>query len=102
NFHVTFSREGYFMTTDAYDYIPVVAAWCNPEEVNEGTFIFKLIDEDHYSLAEFSNDQSEKATVFAINDSIQFDEYSLCIRKVPHGKINAFIDVPFLLTIKSP
>lgn len=102
NFHVTFEREGYFMTTEAYDYMPVVASWCNPNEIKEGKFIFKLVDDTHYSLATFSEKGDHPELVFVINDSIQFEEYSLCIRRQPNRKLTDFIGVPFLLSIKNP
>ncbi len=102
NFHITFLREGYFMTTDAYDYLPVIASWCDPDEIKEGKFIFKLVDESHYSLAEFSDNESKKASVFAFNDSIQFGGTSLCIRTLPDRKIDNYMGVSFLLTIKTP
>lgn len=102
NFHVAFYREGYFMTTEAYDYMPVVASWCDPHEIKEGRFIFKLLDADHYSLSEFSESKSKTPTTFAIGDSIQFQDYKLCIRKHPTRSSDNFINVPFLLTIKNP
>ncbi len=103
NFHVTFYREGYFMTTEAYNYMPVAAAWCNPGEVKEGQFIFTLKDETHFSLAGFSPEiTKEGAPVFSLGDSIQFNEYSLCIKKLPERNLKSFIGVPFLLVIQNP
>src|SRR5690606_8481860 len=42
NFHISFYREGYFMTTESYNYIPVKAIWCGPDEVPSGRFVFTL------------------------------------------------------------
>ncbi len=102
NFHVKFEREGYFMKTDAYGYMPVVASWCNPTEIKEGTFIFRLKDEKHYSLAKFSDEEDQHESVFSINDSIQFEEFSLCIRSLPNRNIASYIGVPFQLSILNP
>jgi len=102
SFHVMFYREGYFMTTEAYDYMPVVASWCDPLEIKEGSFLFKLVDKDHYSLARYSEGDDEPATVFTINDSIQFDDYRLCIRRNEVNKIESYVGVPFLLVIRNP
>ncbi len=103
NFHVTFYREGYFMTSEAYNYMPVTAAWCNPDEVKAGQFIFKINDETHFSLAGFSDEGSKgTAPVFSLGDSIQFNEYSLCIKRLPDRSLKSFIGVPFLLVIQNP
>ena len=102
NFNVSFYREGYFMTTEAYKYIPVKATWCNPEEVKAGQFIFILKDESHYSLSKFSNEASGAAPVFPLNDSIQFGEYDLCIKKIEGRSLKSYIGVPFLLVIQNP
>ncbi|MBX2944898.1 MAG: polysaccharide biosynthesis tyrosine autokinase [Cyclobacteriaceae bacterium] len=103
NFHVSFYREGYFMTTEAYSYIPVKAEWCNPDEFKSGRFIFKLIDENHYSLRLFDDrSESDSNTVFTLGDSIQFGDYNLCIRTIPARQIKPHIGVPFLLSIQNP
>ncbi|MDZ7648867.1 MAG: hypothetical protein U5K54_17765 [Cytophagales bacterium] len=65
NFDVAFYREGYFMTTEAYSYMPVKARWCNPQEGKTGRFIFNLKNEKQYSLKEF-NDDSSTEEVFAL------------------------------------
>lgn len=102
NFNVSFYREGYFMTTEAYSYMPVFAEWCNPKEIKTGQFIFTLKDETHYSLSPFSDNNSNPSAVYLINDSIQFDEYDICIKRIPERNIRAYIGVPFLLVIQNP
>lgn len=102
NFNVSFYREGYFMTTEAYNYMPVKARWCNPEEVKPGRFIFTLTDESHYSLTSFSNDLSKPAPIFLVNDSIRFDDYELCINSIEGKNLKSYIGEPFLLVIQNP
>jgi len=102
NFNVAFYREGYFMTTEAYSYMPVLAEWCNPNQIKTGQFIFTLKDETHYSLSAFSDNDSNPPTVYQLNDSIQFDEYEICIKRIPERNIRAYIGVPFLLVIQNP
>lgn len=102
NFYVQFYREGTFMTTEAYNYVPVKATWCNPEEVKTGSFIFILKDESHYSLSNFSDGISEQAPIFPLNDSIQFGEYNLCITTIEGRNLKGHIGVPFLLHILNP
>jgi capsular exopolysaccharide synthesis family protein len=100
NFDVTFYREGYFMTTEAYSYMPVKARWCNPQEGKTGQFIFKLKNEKQYSLKEFNEDDAIEET-FLLGDSIEFKGFSLCITKVPNRKFQSFLDEPFILTIQN-
>lgn len=102
NFNVSFYREGYFMTTEAYNYIPVKARWCNPTEVKPGRFIFTLIDESHYSLSTFSNEITKSQPIFTLNDSILFDDYNLCISSVVGKNLKSYIGEPFLLVIQNP
>lgn len=102
NFNVSFYREGYFMTTEAYNYIPVKARWCNPTEVKPGRFIFTLIDESHYSLSTFSNEITKSQPIFSLNDSILFDDYNLCISSVVGKNLKSYIGEPFLLVIQNP
>jgi len=90
------------MTTEAYNYVPVKATWCNPEEVKTGRFIFILKDESHFALSRFSNEASGTAPVFPLNDSIQFEEYDLCIKRIEGRNLKAYIGVPFLLVIQNP
>ncbi len=102
NFHVSFYREGYFMTTESYSYVPVKAEWCGPVEVRPGRFIFTLTDESHYELKEFSNDENAKGQVFSLNDSIQFKNTHLCIRRIPDRELKSYIGVPFHIVIQTP
>ena len=103
NFHISFYREGYFMTTDAYDYMPVSATWSDQGEVNPGQLIFTLKDETHYTLAKFSEGkESASATVFLLGDSIQYNDYRLCITALKERNMKPYLGVPFLLDIKSP
>lgn len=103
NFHISFYREGYFMTTEAYNYVPVSASWCNPDVVKQGQFIFTLKDEGHYTITNFGSPEVVKdPVVYALNDSIQLGEYSLCIKTIPNRSMKNFLGVPFLLTIQNP
>lgn len=104
NFNVSFYREGYFLTTEAYSYIPVKAVWCKSGEERRGQFLFKLIDTNHYTLSVFAEkkEKMDSAMIFALNDSIQFNDYHLCVRSVSERSIAKYIGVPFLLVIQPP
>lgn len=103
NFHISFYREGYFMTTEAYDYIPVTASLCDPKMVRTGQFIFTLQNDKHYTLTNFDdNPTASNPVLYSLNDSIQFGEYKLCVKTIPNRSMQNFIGVPFLLTIQNP
>jgi len=98
NFDVAFVKEGYFMTTDAYSYMPVKARWCNPQAGKTGLLIFKLKNERQYSL-ELNKDEGNE-TLFTLGDSIEFEGFSLCITKVSGRNLKSFLEIPFKLEIK--
>lgn len=102
NFHVAFYREGYFMTTESYEYIPVKAAWCNPREVKVGQFSFTLIDDNHYSLMRYNTTTDNPAAIYTLGDSIDFEGFNICIKRIPERALKPFIGVPFLLSISNP
>lgn len=103
NFNVSFYREGYFMTTEAYDYVPVKAQLCNPNNIKTGRFLFTLKDESHYTLSKFSTDVKEdKSPIYSLGDSVNFDGYSICIKRIADRNIKSYIGVPFLMTISDP
>lgn len=103
NFHISFYREGYFMTTEAYNYIPVKAVLTSPPEVKTGKFIFTLRDKNSYSLKKFTNKtDSENSKVFSLSDSIQFEEHHFCIKSLPGRDLDDYIGVPFLLVVQNP
>lgn len=102
NFNFVFYREGYFMTTEAYNYIPVKVHWSSPDEVKTGRFIFTLIDESHYSLTTFSSGLIKSPMIFSLNDSIQFEEFEFCIGSLKEKNLKAYLGEPFLLVIQNP
>ncbi|MEQ1587384.1 MAG: hypothetical protein ABL895_15980, partial [Cyclobacteriaceae bacterium] len=103
NLNVSFYREGYFMTTEAYDYVPVKAAWCYPKKFKSGQFLFTLKDETHYSLSKFSTEtDATDDSVFLLGDSIDYNGYSLCINRIPDRPLKQYLGVPFLLSIANP
>jgi capsular exopolysaccharide synthesis family protein len=103
NFHVSFYREGYFMTTEAYDYIPVKVSWCEPAGVTSGRFLFILTDTASYSIKPYSGkEDKEIGSVYPLNDSVQYKGYNLCISRIPGRSVRAYVGIPFLLVIGDP
>ena len=99
NFDVSFSREGYFMTTDAYSYIPVKGRLCNGQEPTTRELIFKVKNETQYTLSE-SNVDDLIETPFTFGDSIDYNGISLCIVRLENRDIKTFQGVPFILKIQ--
>jgi len=101
NFNASFYREGYFLTSEAYSYIPVKAIWCNPEENRTGEFIFKLNNENQYSLRNMSDDKGVTERIFSLGDSIEFNGLTLCITRYTGRSIQPHLNVPFILTVQN-
>lgn len=99
NFNVSFLKEGYILTSEAYSTMPVKAIWCGPYKVKTGRLNFKLLDEERYTL---SVDSDEVGSTFSLGDSIAYNGYYLCVQSIPGKKLNSIIDVPFILSIANP
>lgn len=103
NFHVSFLREGYFMTTDAYEYMPVKAVWCGQREGATGRFWFQLEDETHFTLAPYSETPDfAQATRYALGDSVRMGDIAFCFQPWAGRPMKNFIKVPFQLVVQSP
>ncbi|MBL7860726.1 MAG: polysaccharide biosynthesis tyrosine autokinase [Cyclobacteriaceae bacterium] len=104
NFQVSFYREGYFLTSEAYSYVPIKAHLCNPNDQLVGQFILILLDEYSYSIGPYSSgdDSDDNPQVFKLADSIKVDDFEFCITRIQQRSIKEFIGIPFLLTIQKP
>ncbi len=100
NFDVGFYREGYFMTTEAYSYIPVKASLCGTQAEQYGSFLFTLRSENEYSLREFGV-QSAPESVFELGDSITYQGVKLCISRISNRSISSYLNTPFILVIRN-
>lgn len=102
NFNISLYREGYFMTTEAYNYIPVKVTLDSAGEVETGQFVFVLKDEFHFSLSRFSDDPATETFSFQLNDSIQFGELDLFVKRIEGRNLKPYIGIPFILSIQNP
>jgi capsular exopolysaccharide synthesis family protein len=103
NFHITFYREGFILTSEAYATLPVKAEWCNPNQVKTGQLLFTILDENRYTLERITENKSESnLQSFSFGDSINYFDYKLCIRKIADRPIKSQIGVPFILQIQNP
>ena len=101
NFDVSFSREGYILTSDAYSYIPVKGLRWNPKESKTGQFIFTLKNEKQYSLRSISDDDEATDAVFQLGDSINYKGISVCIFELQGRSVKEYVGIPFILTVQN-
>lgn len=104
NFHISFYREGYFMTSEAYSYLPVKAIAVAEEDgtIATGEFIFRLVDRQTFSLSKFSQNSSGDARLYTLNDTLTVNDHRIVIEPIPGRNIDTYIGVPFLMVIRDP
>lgn len=99
SFDVALYREGYFMTTDAYSYVPVKVRLCNPKEVNSGQYTFTIKSENQYTLREVG-EQAPPESIFQFGDSITYNGIKLCVTRIAERSFSNNINIPFVLVIQ--
>jgi capsular exopolysaccharide synthesis family protein len=103
NAHITFSQEGYIVTSEAYGNLPIKAFWYGGDVVKTGKFIVTLLDENRYSIVKhFDRETRLNEGIFSLNDSINFQDYFLCIKRISNKKIKTHIGETYILEIKDP
>ncbi|HQQ83507.1 MAG TPA: polysaccharide biosynthesis tyrosine autokinase, partial [Cyclobacteriaceae bacterium] len=100
DFSVTFFREGFLLTTEAYDYVPVQAKLIQIVKPSQGKFTFKVKSEKSYSLEPYENSDVAPQE-FHFGDTIEYDGYRLWIAPAENRKFG-LIDVPFLMVVRNP
>lgn len=101
NFQISFYREGYFMTTEAYSYIPVKATWCDPKNSKTGAYTFKLLSNNQFSLSSYPENAATEQ-IFNLGDTLNYEGLKVCISKYDGRSINQFINVPFQMLVQNP
>lgn len=103
HFNVSFYREGYFMTTEAYSYVPLKALLCDPKDIRGAQFVLVLKSDSTFTLSDYVDDvMGEANQVYNLNDSVKHGDYTLCIKYIPGRNLKSYIGVPFLLSIQQP
>jgi capsular exopolysaccharide synthesis family protein len=102
NLNLAFYREGYFMTTEAYNYIPV-KAYAVKEKIYPGRYLFKVVDEGHFSLEPFSEGSSTaKTSVFSFRDTIDYGLNTFIFKRIEGRQFQQYIGVPFIFHVQDP
>jgi capsular exopolysaccharide synthesis family protein len=100
--HISFLQEGYVVTSEVYSNFPVKAKWCSPATLKTGSLRFILLDENKFQLSDVSEDTGAKGETFALNDSIEYNGFHLCISKISDRKLGSNIGVPLILQVENP
>lgn len=101
NFGMTFYREGFFMTTEAYDFVPVRAKLIKIVKSNGGRFIMNILSENRISLEVFGGSKIPRQE-FNLNENIVYAGYELRFERIKDRELENLINVPFLLVIDDP
>lgn len=102
NFHLAFLLEGYVVTSEMYGTLPVKAVWCGPKEVKTGQLSFLMVDEQRFQLGPYPPDEAQPVKTFLFGDSVQLDDYQLCISRLPDKRLKGTVGVPLILSIQDP
>ncbi len=99
NFTVSFYTEGYILTTEAYNYLPITAKIT--KRSFPAAYSIKLLDENSYSL-EIPASENSTVEKFTIGDTITFHGNRLMVEKVPGRQMKDVFNVPYLMVINDP
>lgn len=99
NFEVAFYREGNFLTSDAYDYMPVTAEVFDEGGRGARRLSFRILSEREYELSKSqTNGGGPDTQVFAFGDTIAYSGLRLHVRVKSTQDLAKYIDVPFILS----
>lgn len=103
NFHISFYREGRILTTEAYEYIPVKAQWCDPSSGKNEQYIFTLLDSTTYTLSLYREKETDPVKQkFRLGDSIRFEGVSLCLERIYSRPWKNHVGIPYIMVIRDP
>src|SRR5690606_12466749 len=72
DFDVSFYLEGNFLTSEAYEFIPVEAKVLNDSTVNSRKMIFEILNETSFQLTTNGTVKNESRQAFMFGDTIHF------------------------------
>lgn len=102
NFSVAFYREGNFLVTEAYDYIPVEAIVLNDGHSGGKKFIFTVQSAEEYTLGAADDDADLKEQRFAFGDTVAYGGLELLVNKRLPKTLLSYKGVPFILAYTPP
>ncbi len=103
NFNISFYQKGYIMTSEIYGNWPIKVESCRPYDMKTGKLVFRIVDQNHYSLALPEDDKEDQhSQTFSFGDSISYMDFNLCFRNIGGDALKKRIGDPFDLIIQSP
>jgi len=99
NFEVAFYKRGNVKTSEIYD-VPFKAKLLYTAK--GGSMIFKIIDENTFSLEPANNGSSHREAFFKFNDSIDYLESRFVVFKNSNRSINQYRNDRMLMVIRPP
>lgn len=101
NFGVSFYREGNFLTTEAYDYIPVEAIVLG-KDANNINGVFKILDEHSFELKRSEDVRENEIIKFHYGDTVTFNGVRLIFKRKASRKLEPYQNVSFIFNYTPP
>lgn len=102
NFHISFLQKGYVITSEVYSNFPLKAVWCSSNSFKQGRLSFVLLDENRFQLGSDPENPQIDAQIFNLNDTVQYNDYFLCLNRIPELRVGPTIGVPLILQLEDP
>ncbi len=102
NIAIAFYRQGFVLTSDAYDYIPVKPVLIELSAGLTSETILEIIDRQKFSLEEKISDDKKVKTIFSFGDTVLFQSNKFVISLIKDRSIDEFIKKPYSMTITDP
>jgi capsular exopolysaccharide synthesis family protein len=104
NFDVSFQREGNFLTTEVYDFLPIQVEVIDQGEIQRKNFHFEVVDESHFELSEYRRNGDDKINPkkFNFNDTITYDGLTLTMSSHNKAIISRYVNQPYIFSYSAP
>jgi capsular exopolysaccharide synthesis family protein len=100
NFDVSFFQQGYILTTEAYQSLPVKIHRLGNIRY-DSDFLYTIRDGKTFSLRNYAHKEEEQK-LFHFGDTIAWGEQRFVIEATSQEKLVPFISLPFLMRMRDP
>src|SRR5690606_16130690 len=101
DFDVAFYLEGNFLTSEAYEFVPVKAKVLNDSTIGGRKMTFRIIDETHYELSPNNGVEEVSRQTFRFNDTIRFLDLDMVFEIKKAEEVKKYVNTPFILLYTS-
>jgi capsular exopolysaccharide synthesis family protein len=100
NFGVSFYREGNFLTTEVYDYIPVDVSIINNKNDEQKSFTFTVTSDNTFELEPLNlpEDAVGKTQVFLFGDTVRYEKFELIFNISDRKSIQSYRGDTYIFT----